>query len=97
MIEHLVLFKFKESTTEDSKNNMLEKLLNLKNEIKEIREISCGENFTDRSKGFEFGLRVLFDSKDDLNTYAVHPAHVAVVEEIIKPIISDIIALDYVR
>ena len=60
MIEHLVLFKFKESTTEDSKNNMLEKLLNLKNEIKEIREISCGENFTDRSKGFEFGLSSSF-------------------------------------
>ena len=97
MVEHLVIFKFNENANKDNKSNMLTHLKNLKKEIPEIEEISCGENFSDRSKGFDFGLRVLFASEEDLQTYLVHPAHVKVVEENIKPIISDLLVIDYNR
>ena len=97
MVEHLVFFKLKPETPEASKINMLEKLRSLQGEIPEILEISCGENFTDRAKNFNLGLRVLLNSKADLSTYSNHPAHLEVVNNHIKPILDDIIALDYVR
>ena len=57
--------------------------------------MSCGENFTKRSQGFGFGLRVLLESESELNIYLEHPAHVKVVNEMVKPIISDLIVIDY--
>ena len=95
MIEHLVLFKFKDNTEKHCKIDMLNKLNELKSHISEIKEISCGENFTNRSQGYGFGLRVLFESEEDLESYLVHPAHVRVVDEVIKPIITDLLVLDY--
>ena len=95
MVEHLVIFKFNENANNSNKINMVNSLTALKNEISEIKEISCGENFTERSQGFGFGLRVLFESESDLNIYLEHPAHVKVVNEVIKPIISDLLVIDY--
>ena len=95
MIEHLVLFKFKNDVNAQQKADMTEKLLAMKNEISEIKEISCGINFAERSQGFHFGLRVLFATKADLDVYAVHPKHLEVAEKTIKPSITDLIVLDY--
>ncbi len=95
MVEHLVIFKFNENASDSNKINMLKSLNNLKNEISEIKDLSCGENFTARSQGFGFGLRVLFESESELNIYLEHPAHVKVVNEVIKPIISDLLVIDY--
>jgi hypothetical protein len=39
---------------------------------------------------------VRLESSEALDTYLEHPAHVEVVEDKIKPIVDDVLALDWV-
>ncbi|NEP49029.1 MAG: Dabb family protein [Moorea sp. SIO3C2] len=96
MIEHIVLFKWKDDASADAIALAMNGLLALKNQIPEIVELSCGENFSPlRSQGFQHALRVQLLDCDALSTYADHPAHQEVVEKYIKPIRGDVIAVDY--
>ena len=94
MIEHVVLFKFSD---EAKISQAVEKLNALKAKIPQIIEMSAGKNFSDRGQGFQFGLRMLCRSKEDLQTYATHPAHLEVVHEDILPYKEDILVLDFER
>lgn len=94
MIEHIVLIKVKPEF-EDKIDEICGALKGLKEKIPEIVEISAGRNFSKRQQGFQVGLRSLFKSEDDLNTYSSHPAHVSLVESLIAPAKEDVIALDY--
>ena len=94
MILHTVIFKIKEETPEEKVQTMIDNLNNLEGKIEEINWIKAGKNFSTRSKGFEILLNSEFASKEALSAYAIHPEHVKVVENDVKPIISDIIALD---
>ena len=95
MIEHLVLFKFKEDVKEEELELLYQKFFQLKSDISAISDLSIGRNFSDRSKGFNVGLVVRFESKDDLMAYQKHPKHMELVDRDIKPRITDILAVDY--
>lgn len=95
MIEHIVLFKWKAEASPDAIAAVFEALRQLKNQIPEIVELSCGENFSERSQGFQHGLVVRFRDRQGLATYQPHPAHQAVVQSLIKPIVAEILAVDY--
>ncbi|OHX68172.1 Dabb family protein [Flammeovirga pacifica] len=94
MINHTVLFKFKEEATAAQINAMVDALQALDNKIDEIKEIQVKENFSERAKGFTIMLYSKFESKEALEAYQVHPAHVSVVTEHVKPIAEDIMAID---
>lgn len=74
---------------------MAEGLHGLKNHVPGVVWITAGRNFTDRGKGFNFGLVVRLESKAALEGYRAHPEHVRVVDELIKPIIDELLAVDY--
>lgn len=95
MVEHIVLFKWKAGTTPEQIDAVMEALRELKAKIPGIVDLSCGENFCDRAQGFQHGLVVRFTDREALAAYSPHPAHQAVVQNQIKPILADIIALDY--
>lgn len=95
MIVHLVLFKWKEEATPASITAAMEALKALKSKIPQIIDISCGQNFTHRAQGFQQGLVVKLSTRSDLEAYQNHSAHQDVVQTLIKPILADIIALDY--
>lgn len=95
MIEHLVLFKWKENTSTTQIAEVLSALAELKTQIPGIIDLVCGENFSDRSQGFETGLVVRFVDRNALEVYQPHPAHQEVVQTLIKPIVADILALDF--
>ncbi|MBI3467291.1 MAG: Dabb family protein [Planctomycetes bacterium] len=95
MIEHVVLFKVKAGTHAASVKAMVEGLKGLKTRVPGIVDLSVGANFTDRNKGFTHGLIVRFQDKAALEGYLPHPAHQEVVQGCIRPIIEDVIALDY--
>ncbi|ANQ47548.1 Dabb family protein [Flammeovirga sp. MY04] len=94
MINHTVLFKFKEEATQEQIQAMVDALQALGGKIDEIKEIHVKENFSERAKGFTIMLYSLFESKEALEAYQVHPAHVAVVTDHVKPILGDIMAID---
>jgi hypothetical protein len=95
VIEHLVFFKFKSDTSEDRKNHIQSELKNLKDRIPQIVDLSVGHNFSERAQGFDMGLTVRFKNKADLETYGAHPEHMVVVNELIKPAVDNVVAVDY--
>lgn len=79
------MWKFDESySTEEIKkftNEFSERLLQLKGKIDQLKTISVHSNLPEApSSNYDLMLDTSFDSIEDLNTYANHPDHVAVVE-----------------
>ena len=95
MVEHIVLLKFKADTSAAQKESALAALRGMDGKIPGVLGVSAGMNFTDRGKGFEAGLVVRVESKDALPAYLEHPVHTGVVSEHLKPILEDVLALDY--
>ena len=63
MVEHLVLFKFKEATTPDDIAMIHAGLLQLKDKIPGVLDLTVGSNFTARGQGFTSGLCVRLRDK----------------------------------
>jgi hypothetical protein len=95
MIEHIVLFKWKLDASAEAVTAVIENLKALKNQIPGIVDLSCGKNFSERGKGFEHALVVRFEDREALESYGPHPLHQEVVQNLVKPILDDIIAIDY--
>lgn len=94
MIHHLVWFKLKEGITAEEKALLKANMLEMGPQIPLIVNIACGEDFSGRSRGFEFGLSVLFETPEDLKIYDQHPAHQAFIAKS-KHLWTDVQALDF--
>jgi hypothetical protein len=95
MIKHIVLFKFKESTTKEQKEEVLFRLRSLKEEITGIIDIQAGINISKKNQGYEIGLTVLFEDRNALENYGPHPKHQEVVSHLEEIGLLDIIILDF--
>ena len=80
MVTHIVLFTFKDENKE--KNILKAKIMieDLINKIDCLRSIEVGINFDTAERAMDISLYSTFDNKDDLNSYAVDPEHLKVVE-----------------
>jgi hypothetical protein len=98
MINHVVLFKLKEFSTEQEKNAARDKfvnaLLGLKDKINVLKHIEAGAHYSLESPSFDVALITHFESLEDLEIYKVHPDHLKVVE-LVKEIIDDRAAVDF--
>ena len=93
MINHIVLFKFKDDATEKQLEKIYRNLLGLKNKIYRIEDISIGENTSpEKSKthGYTHVLEVKFKDADCRDIYLWHPEHIWIVENDINPIKEDV-------
>jgi hypothetical protein len=95
MVEHIVLFKWKEDAAPGDITKAIQGLKGLKDEIEGIVDLSVGDNFSNRAQGYQCGLVVRFVDRTALENYGPHPAHQAVVQNLIIPIRTDLIAVDY--
>jgi len=95
MIEHMVLLKFSKSTTEDQKLELIHRTLLLKDKIPGIMDIQQGNNFSNRSQGFEMGLTVRFEDRTSLENYGPHPAHQEVFSYLKEIGLEDSIIVDF--
>ncbi len=98
MIRHIVLFKLKpfESDTEKhSKEQEIKKaLLALKDKIEVLLSIEVGIN-ANPNEEYNIALTTTFENFDDLNTYANHPEHLAVIP-MIREVLDSRACNDYV-
>ncbi len=98
MIKHVVLFKFKAFENEDEKQKKEQEikaaLLALKDKIDVLKSIEVGIN-SNPNEDFNIALTTTFESFDDLNTYAKHPAHLEVAA-LIKEVNEKRACVDYV-
>jgi len=97
MIRHVVLIKFKDDAPEDAKDKLVQGLRALPEKISEIKYYDVGFDIVKGPNSATVGLVSDFQSLETLESYKIHPAHVEVVENLIKPYLEKITAVDFER
>lgn len=95
MIVHIVMFKFKDDDKSKNIKEVKSRLNALVALIPNLRSMEVGINFTDSDRAFDLSLYSTFDTKEDLNAYAVHPEHLKVVD-LIRSVTVESKVVDYI-
>ena len=95
-LRHVVLFKFKESTTAQELKTIEASFARLPEKIPEIVDFEWGTNNSPEGldKGFTHCFFVSFSNEEGRETYLPHPDHKAFVD-LASPHIEDVLVLDY--
>ena len=95
-LRHVVLFKFKESSTEADIQSVEAAFSALPGKIPEISGYEWGTNNSPEGldKGFTHCFFLSFDSEEDRAVYLPHPDHKAF-GDVLKPHLEDVLVLDY--
>ncbi|NDL67718.1 Dabb family protein [Anaerotalea alkaliphila] len=95
MVKHIVLWNIQEGPEKAEVLQTLKaKLEALTKEIGFLRKIEVGINFNDSDSSHDVSLYTEFDSKEDLDAYVVHPAHVEV-GKYVRSVVKDRVVVDY--
>lgn len=98
MIEHIVMWRLKDSAQGASKQEnaqkMKEMLEALQGIIPEIKQIKVGMNITQSDAAYDVALYSQFESLDALNVYQKHPEHEKC-KEFISQIVKERALVDY--
>ncbi len=96
ILRHVVLFKFKEGTTDSQLNSIEESFGSLPSKIPEIVDYEWGLNNSPEglNKDFTHCFFVSFESEEGRATYLPHPAHKEFVE-LVGPFVDDVLVVDY--
>jgi len=95
MVVHIVMFAFKEQNKEENIAKVKEALEALETKIEELSSIEVGVNFTRSDRAMDLSLYSTFQTKEDLQSYATHPAHLEVVA-LIKEVTVASKVVDYI-
>ncbi len=95
MVEHILLLRWSEKADPEAIDRAIMELRGLKEKIPEIMDLSLGTNFSERAKGFTYGMVFRFKDRAALNAYIQHPEHQHVVKTFINPIRAEILVFDY--
>ncbi len=94
MIRHIVFFKFKEEANEGERAELVAALKNLKAQIPLVKALEVEPDIGGKPNSYDIALNSVFENMDDLETYAVHPDHVKVVERV-KALCQSSVKVDY--
>lgn len=98
MIYHIVMWKFKpeveESKKPELKKAMAENLKALVGKVPGLLTVSFVEEPISSST-HDIALVTTFEKAEDIAVYAVHPEHVKVADELVRPYVKDRVCLDY--
>ena len=94
---HVVVFKFKDTTTDVQIKQIVADFGTLQNDIPEIIAYEHGTNVSPEglNQGFTHVFLVTFENKTGLDAYLPHPAHKAFVEKLL-PLLEEPFVVDYV-
>ena len=98
MVKHLVMWNFKEDFPEEKKEEMAKEAdARLKALVGQIKGLTRAEMKLNRLPGSSRDLLLVseLETAEDLAAYQVHPLHVAVAEEVIKPATCGRACVDY--
>ena len=95
MLKHIVLMELQSDAPAGAADAILTALRALPAAIPEIRSLEAGPNVVESDRNLDLGLVVDFDDRAALDHYAAHPAHVAVVQDHIKPVLVRSVVVDF--
>ncbi|BFT69337.1 MULTISPECIES: Dabb family protein [Paenibacillus] len=78
MIDHIVLVKFGETTTQEQLQEVVDRFKALRSHLTGIVDIQAGINFSEKNKGYQVVLSVRFEDRAALEAYGPNPEHQAV-------------------
>lgn len=85
MIRHIVLFKIKEFSSNEERNQAFDDVLlnfrSLVGEIPQIRKYTVMPDIVQGQASFDVIIDSSFDNLDDLKDYQSHPAHLFAVKQ----------------
>jgi len=93
MITHIVLLKL-QNRDQESIEKMKEVILSMKGKIECLRDLTVAADFFHAKISYDVAMIAQFDSKEDLNMYLAHPAHIEV-GKYIENIQAKVVAVDY--
>ena len=99
MVKHIVMWNFREDFPEEKKEALVQEAnARFKAMVGQVRGLNSAELRLNRLPGSNRELMLLceLDTPEDLEGYQVHPLHVAVGTEVIKPATCDRACFDYV-
>lgn len=79
MITHIVLFKLKDSSSENI-DAAVQVLRNMEGKIDELRHLEVGTDVLHSERSYDISLLTKFDSMEALQAYQIHPVHKLVIE-----------------
>ena len=96
LLRHVVLFKFKDSSSERDIQRVVDEFGKLKGKIPEIYGYEFGTNNSpeELNDGFTHCFLVTFKSEADRKVYLPHKEHLAFVD-ILKPHLDKVLVIDY--
>ena len=74
-----------------------ENITALKDKIKEIRDLQVGEDFSRQDRSYDLALYSVFDTKEDLESYAVNKDHLEVINNYVKVYCDHTKVVDFVK
>ena len=95
MIVHIVFFKLKNYP--EGIKELKENITALKDKIKEIRDLQIGEDFSRQNRSYDLALYSVFDTKEDLESYAVNKDHLEVINNYVKVYCDHTKVVDFVK
>lgn len=94
MINHFILLKYKEGTSESHVDEFCRMMYALREEISEIKELQIGLDMIHDQRSWDLILIMKFDSLEDLKAYQAHPAHQAA-SKFNQAMVSRVASLDF--
>ena len=95
MIVHIVMFRFKEENKQVNIAKVKDQLESLEKSIDVLKSMEVGVNFNESERAMDLALYSTFESKEDLQAYAVHEEHLKVVD-FIREVTIESKVVDYV-
>jgi hypothetical protein len=75
MLTHIVVWKYKEETSEKVREEHRHKLKNLPNVIANIESFHVGADVLHLDRSYDTGLVAVFPDREALDAYTVHETH----------------------
>ncbi|MGD9127821.1 MAG: Dabb family protein [Planctomycetia bacterium] len=95
-LRHVVLFKFKEGTSQEDIQKVVDAFSALPEKIPQIADFEWGTDISPegKSKGFTHCFFLTFANEADRDAYLPHPAHKAF-GDVLRPHSEDVFVVDY--
>jgi hypothetical protein len=95
-IEHLVFFKFKEGIKDKDKQELVKGFRSLEGNIPGLESLSVGLNTTVEQEfaDYQFGMRMLFENREMLAAYQLHPNHLEAVQ-LVGDLVDGVAVVDF--
>ena len=94
MLTHIVVWKYKDETSEETRREHREKLSKLPDEIPHILKFDVGADMLHLERSYDTGLVAVFPNREALDFYTEHETHQAVAK-MGKEIAAHVASVDF--